>query len=376
MLSRAPRTPSVTLLCIILLAACGSDAGTDAPGETTPDASAVRGTWEVMVPTPDADGQFELRIGEPSATEEAGTWLAIGCMGRGEERLMAPAAVSLARQSPGVYTAVVTTTLELGPDGEDVSIAQLSGLIDLGAPGFDDDAAGGREAVIRLRDGESPGWSGIHVSLESKVCPPVDVSGSTLRVMHNLEAHLSIQEGEQSEGLFLVTETNIVSSGVLVTLPGAGTVLLEAGTDIFAPWVDFVEAFRFGQGMESPPAVGRPYRFVLLDAAGEPIAGTEWEDVFERCEVNPPGDLTLEVLEDGSVRVTWQAPPPAFGFDPLSGIGMYQVQVLGASGELVTGAETGQAEHILPWEDFGGEAPGVPDGATYGSGLEDLVPTS
>jgi hypothetical protein len=373
MFGRACGSPSAVLLCVVLLAGCGGDGGPDKESEETPDASAVRGTWLISVPELEAGGSLELRVGAPIATHEAGKWLGAGCMGRGEGGLMAPAAVGMFEQSPGVYTATVTTTLQTGHATGEVSVAQLTGSIDLHGSEIDDDAAGGPEALVRWHDGEATGWSGAHVSLENAECPPVDVSGSGLSVTHNLEAHIDMREGERFESLFLVTETNIVSSGVLVNLPGSGTIALDADSDIFTPWVDFVATFRFNSAEEGLPLVGEPYGFVLLDAAGEPIAGTEGEDAFGRCEVSPPRGLALEVLADGSIRVTWNGPPLAFGFDPLSEIGMYQVQVVSLSGQVVTGAEALQAEHTLPWQSFGGEAPGMPDGTTYGSALEDLA---
>jgi len=267
---------------------------------------------------------------------------------------------------------VVTATLETDPATAELSIAQLSGPIDLHGSQIGDDEVGGPDALLRLRDGELSGWSGVHVALESEECPPVDPVGSGLNVTHNLEAHIDIVGGERLESALFVTETNIVAAGVRVTLPGSGTLLLEPGISIFTPWVDFVESFRFDSSLEGLPRVGEPYGFVLLDPALDPIEGTEWEDVWERCEVAAPGDVALEVLADGSLRVTWTAAAVVFGFDPEVGICFYQVQVRSASGDVVAGAETTQAEHVLPWSDLGGETPGVPAGTSYGSGLEDL----
>jgi hypothetical protein len=285
---------------------------------------------------------------------------------------MAPAGLRLAEQASAGYSATLTATLEIDPAAGEVSIVQFSGPIDLHGSEIDDDEAGGPEALLRLRDGELSGWSGVHVALASEECPPVDPVGSGLSVTHNLEAHIDIVGGERLESAFFVTETNIVSAGVLVTLPGSGTLMLEPGTDIFSPWVDFVESFRFGDSLEGLPQAGEPYGFVLLDPARDPIEGTEWEDVWERCEVEAPGEVEIELLADGSLRVTWSAPPTVFGFDPEAGMGLYQVQVRSASGNVVAGAETTQPEHVLPWSDFGREAPGVPAGTSYGSGLEDL----
>lgn len=285
---------------------------------------------------------------------------------------MAPAVLRLSEQASGSYGAVLTTTLDVDLAAGEVSIVQFSGPIHLHGAEIGDDEAGGGEALVRLRDGELPGWSGVHLSPESDECPPVDPAWSGLRVTHNLEAHIDIAGGERLESAFFVTETNIVSAGALVTLPGSGTLVLEAGTDIFSPWVDFVESFRFDGTLEGLPRAGEPYGFVLLDPGRNPIEGTEWEDVWERCEVDAPGDVELELLTDGSLRVTWSASPTVFGFDPGMGIGLYQVQVRSASGEVVAGAETTRPEHVLPWRDFGGEAPGVPAGTSYGSGLEDV----
>jgi hypothetical protein len=366
------------LAALLLVGSCSDDGGSeevpptegeDAQTEEMP--TAIVGTWDVAVPgSAGAAGPFELCITGARPGDEAGSWLAAGCMGRSGS--LAPAAVFVSESVAGPWEIIITATLDLGEIIDVAPVVELSGPIELNGPGPGDDHAGGPDALVRWEDGELAGWTAIHLSADTEPCPAVVSEGGLLSLFHNLSAHIHIVDGERRITTNFVTETNIVSSGVLLTPPGGETMLLQPNTDIFTPWVDFVTDFRFEGGVAGFPTVGEPYGFVLLDALGEPLAGTQREDVWERCEVEPPTDFVLEVLDDGSLRVSWTPSEPAFGFDPENAIGVYQVQVRAPDGEMVAGAETDRPEHVLPWEDFGGEAPGDPSGFSYGAGLGDL----
>jgi hypothetical protein len=363
---------------LLLVGSCSDDGsseevtpteGEDAQTEEMP--TAIVGTWDVTVPgSAGAAGPFELRITGPRPGDEAGSWLAAGCMGRSGS--LAPAAVFVSESVAGPWEITITATLDLGEAGDAAPVVRLSGLMGLHGPGPDDDTAGGPDALVRWAGGELAGWTADHPSAEPDPCPAVEADGGILSLFHNLSVHIDTIESERHISTNFGTETNIVSAGVRVTPPDGGTMALEPDTDIFTPWVDFAESFRFEGDFEGYPTVGERYGFVLLDALGDPIDGTEGEDVWERCDVLPPTDFDLEVLDDGSLRVSWTPSEIAFGFDPENGIGVYQVQVRAPGGEMVAGAETDHPEHVLPWEDFGGEAPGDPSGFSYGAGLGDL----
>ena len=381
----ALRSSGFLVLGVLLVGGCTGDG--DSAGDETPTTlpasstvvagedgeAALEGTWHFSVPGLEASGgEIELRLDPLRPGGESGSWVGTGCMGGRDDRLMAPAAVSVTRRESGTFDIAVTATLELDADGEGMSVVQFAGTIDLHGLGIEDDTAGGPDSLVRLPGREPAAWTAAHASLEREKCPPVDPEGSGLYATYNLAAHFDVSDGTQLESTSLGTETNIVSTGVLITLPGSGTLLLEPDTDIFTPWVDFIDMFRFHSDLEGRPVAGEPYRFVLVDVFGEPIEGSEGVDIWERCDLQPPTGLTLEALDDGSLRVSWVPSPDVFGFDPQAGIGIYQLLVLSPAGEMLLGAETDETEHVLPWEDFGGEAPGVPSGISYGSGLEHL----
>jgi hypothetical protein len=169
-------------------------------------------------------------------------------------------------------------------------------------------------------------------------------------------------------------DTDIVSIGAIVETPTGDTLILEPTTDIFSPSVDFITHFRYGGRIEGPPISGEPYTFTLLDPLGNPIEGTTLIDVWTECTIGPPRDLVATLIPSTtgpSINLSWPAISSAPGWDPPSGVGFYHLVIddYHLSEDSLFGSEMQANVHIIPWNGFGGEAPGNPDGFDYGIGL-------
>jgi hypothetical protein len=171
--------------------------------------------------------------------------------------------------------------------------------------------------------------------------------------------------------------TNIVSTGMQVILPGGNVVIVPFYTDIFSPGADFVSEFRYLESYEGDAVSGEPYEFTLLDALGNPIAGTTRTDTWTGClTYPPPQDLTAVI--PGlymSIHLSWGTVAMVPGFHPEGDIGFYQIGIWPSGWD--SGTEYGanlirSAEHLIPWAEGPDWPEGDPDGWDHGNALGEL----
>ena len=75
------------------------------------------------------------------------------------------------------------------------------------------------------------------------------------------------------------------------------------------------------------------------------------------------------------IDLFWDVVPIAPGFNPAVGEGFYQIELYAEPfvPEILFGAhDIGVANHRIPWNDFGGDAPGFEDGRDGGLALSQL----
>jgi hypothetical protein len=160
-----------------------------------------------------------------------------------------------------------------------------------------------------------------------------------------------------------------------VDRPDGTSVVVPFYTDIFSPDVDFISQFRYLENYDGDPTSGEPYTFTLLDALDNPIPGTSQTDVWTGCLTNPPRSLAANVLGNLDIDLSWTPVAEVPGFDPADGVGFYQICIgpWDFEGGTTYGANgIASPTHIIPWNGFGGWAPGFPDGYDNGSALSEL----
>lgn len=215
-------------------------------------------------------------------------------------------------------------------------------------------------------------WSAVHHDRRKPDCPPV-VIDDDLYFDAGVNAVVTINADEsRSEGALLDGSGNIVASGMRAVLPDGNVVVVPFYSDLFSPTVDFVSNFRFLDGLEGLPVVGGTYTFSLLDVLGKQIPGTTVTDVWYACTMDAPRNVSA-VMESGGLHVTWDAVAPGLGFDPVNAVGFYQIELSADGGGFSYGANIiHSTSHTIPWDSFGAEAPGSPDGYDYGASLSEL----
>ena len=218
-------------------------------------------------------------------------------------------------------------------------------------------------------------WTADFISNELDDCPldsiPPGVSFAVdVNTVHRYE-------GDELLGVIkqFHVETNIVSMTAQVEAEDGDTWMLEPETDIFTPSVDYITYFRFGANNEGDPTSGAPYSFTLIDAFGNPISGAVNSDVWTVCPANHPRNpvALLSSEDEPDIELSWDDFPIGDGWQPDQGMGFYQIQLVDmTTNETLYGSELQLNEHRIPWDDFGGETPGMPDGFDYGQSLEQL----
>ena len=213
-------------------------------------------------------------------------------------------------------------------------------------------------------------WSAIHHDRRNPKCPAVQVN-------NNLFFHPDVYAGvnvstdeERNEGTLLEGYTNIVSSGMKVETPDGSFLTVPFYTDLFSPFVDFINEFRFLTNLPGLPQTSTNYRFTLLDAFGQPIPGSTTMDNWFGCTMGPPQNVSTSV-DTAGLGVIWDPVTPAPGFDPGGSpqLGFYQIELSGYFGS--NGIKT--AAHLIPFADFGGFALGTPDGFDNGIALDQFA---
>ena len=336
----------------------------------------LRGRWEFVVsdlapePLP-----FDIFINDlaPDPDSEIGNeYLAVGCMGSPGVDAITPMSLRATDLGGGVYDLSLLSTA-VPPADDKPYVIQFLGTVYTNGSGVPDDVASG---YIRTDSSQGGDWDGTHHDRRRTKCPPVgDIPDlyfhNDVYVRRGYEGDTVDHQNTLLEGF-----TNIVSTGMRVEWPDGTVVNVPFYTDIFSPDVDFVSEFRYLGGYEDDPISGEPYTFTLLDALGNPIPGTTQTDVWTACVTYPPPrDLSAIVTPELNIDLSWDAVPLVPGFDPANEMGFYQIGIWpwGFTSDTYYGANgISSPNHLIPWADFGGSAPGLPDGFDNGASLSEL----
>lgn len=220
-------------------------------------------------------------------------------------------------------------------------------------------------------------WTGTHHDRRLVDCQNMDMGGERLNM--DITAHMDVNNGNP-----VITHYQLEANGIMiaasalqVTTPDGQVFIIPQQASMWAPGVDFISEFRFGQDFEGPPISGQPYQFVLLDILGNPIPGTETQDTWTHCVPAAPGEyqFTPNPATGEDVAVTWTAVPDVPGEFVPGEIGFYQ---LGFHPEDWDGSSFGAdsmavTNHVIPWASFTPDDPGSPDGRNVGVALNEFL---
>lgn len=353
--------PNVVFALTLVLAILGSSSAALAAPPNGVDH--LRGRWDgTLYGLFGEDQSFTLLLDEsqpdPNDSQAA---LYNGCMTVGNH---------------GQYAPVSARVIMLGNEQYDLTlfgtaggaVIKLTGLIETHGASVRDDSAGGTWQT----SSEEGDWSALHHDRRNPKCPDVQL-GDGLFFGGDVYGVVGINPDEsRNEGTILEGFSNIVSSGMRVTLPNGDTVVAPLFTDLFSPTVDFIDSFRFLTDFGGLPVSGGTYSFTLLDVFGQPIPGASNTDVWFACAMDAPRNVSAVVDVDG-IHVKWDAVTPADGFDPSNFIGFYQIELGPETGDGNYGAnDIHVPAHLIPATSFGGFATGTPDGNDFGNALEEL----
>ncbi|TAN32130.1 hypothetical protein EPN28_04935 [Patescibacteria group bacterium] len=280
--------------------------------------------------------------------------------------------------SGGQYTPISARVIVSGSGQFDVtifgtplgSVIKLTGLAETRGAGITDDSVDG---AWQTQDAWGD-WSAFHHDRRNPKCPAVEI-GNGLHFRGDVSAARFKRAAESiGEQTILEGMTNIVSSGMRVTLPDGNSVDVPSYTDIFSPSVNFIDSFRFTTLFPGLPVSGGNHAFALLDIFGQPIPGATSNDVWNACLQDAPRNVSAIVNADG-ILATWNPVPVVPGFDPSGSpsLGFYQIEIRqDLGGDLYGASLILNSSHLIPFLDFGGVGPGVPDGNNFGSSLLEL----
>jgi len=332
----------------------------------------LRGRWDFKVeglePQP---VDFIVYIGNIELYSE-NRYVANGCMESPSGKL-SPLAMIAEYEGEGQYSLNLISTVLTNTNHP--YVIQFLGPVSVFGQGVADDIAGGSESIIRTEFFNGGKWTALHHDRRIKNCPPVEIP--PLNFYADVRANVNLNDGEEiTVKTIFEAQTNIVSSGVVVTKPDGTTVLITPYTDIYSPYVDFVSTFRFlipwDTADEGYPETGSPYFFTLLDILGQPIPGATQSDVWTGCYIDAPRNVMMEILENKDIELVWDDVETTDGFNPSNDEGFYQIAIDGINPRTPTlyGSNLIKSNwHIVPWEDFTSPSHGNPDGYDLGVGL-------
>ncbi|MBA4384900.1 MAG: hypothetical protein C0410_09195 [Anaerolinea sp.] len=261
---------------------------------------------------------------------------------------------------------------EYGSFGPPILI-RFTGDIMVNGSGVSDDQGYG-EFQSNMTNGT---WQGTHHDRRYVDCQAMDLNGERLNM--DITAHMDVNGGDPVITHYQL-EANaimIAASALQVTTPDGQVFIIPQQASMWAPGVDFINEFRFGQDFEGSPISGQPYQFVLLDILGNPIPGTETVDTWTHCVAAAPGgyQFTPNPANGEDVFVAWTGVPDVPGEFVPGEIGFYQ---LGFHPENWEGSAFGAdsmavTNHVLPWTSFVPDDPGTPDGRNVGVALGEFL---
>jgi len=200
------------------------------------------------------------------------------------------------------YTPISARVLPLGNENFDLTlfgtaggaVIKMTGLAFTGDPRVKDDPASG---AWQTSD-EQGDWYALHHDRREPNCPAVNLGGK-LSFRGDVYAAVELDPNGGWQESILEGFSNIVSSGMRVTLPNGSTVDAPLFTDLFSPTVDFIDSFRFLTSFPGLPISNGTYSFALLDVFGQPIPGATSADVWLACLQDAPRNVTAAAGPSG-----------------------------------------------------------------------------
>jgi len=367
---RLKKSPILILLFLfVFMTACAD----------TQSVNELRGQWVLNWTLEDGRPleTLHLFLNDFQPDQETNTYLVAGCMRSPTSDKMMPLALqAVYHPADNAYILGIYATFVPPQDEGAPWVVRFDGNFELNGRGVSDDQADGEF----LSDPGTGVWQATHHDRRRFECPPVDMGGERLDM--DIYAHRDSPGGALKinlEGRNIL----IVSSALEITAPDGAVFNAPVYTDLFSPEVDFISEFRFAYGDETTGLIpDSPYRFVLLDVLGRPIAGTETQDIWTGCSPNAPTELSAIPYSGDSVDVilSWTGVPEVAGeFEP--GLhGFYQVEIQPMQGQPIEGFGSSwiaSISHLIPWNSF---IPGdvgsdgtVTDGYNFGVSLGEFA---
>lgn len=324
----------------------------------------LRGRWDGVINGFDGSDQpFVLMLDKYGADpSNANAFLYNGCMKVGS----------------GSYAPVSARAVALAYDQFDLTlfgtaygqVIKMIGMAFTNAARVTDDPADG----VWQTAWQAGDWSAFHHDRREPNCPGVNLGDGLIFQGDSYAAIGLDSDGNMYPGTLLEGFTNIVSSGMRVTMPDGTSVDAPFFTDLFSPTVNFIDSFRFLTNLPDLPVSNGTYTFALLDVFGQPIAGATTADIWHACMQDAPRNVTASVDASG-ITASWDQVPTVPGFDPngITPLGFYQIELNPITGDGSFGAGgIRNTSHLIPFMPFGGFAPGFPDGENFGKALSEL----
>lgn len=359
------------ILVLVLLVIASVPAG--AKGNGVDD---LRGQWIFTWTLEDGSQPpaLKLYINDIGPGTGENAYLASGCMRSPETGALMPLSLSaLYQPAENAYDLVIYSTIVPPQEtGQPPYVIRFDGKALVKGSGVTDDSASG----TFISNPHQGTWDGRHHDRRRSKCPPVDTGGQRIDTDVYAHRHLGPPPGEEMSMLLEGRGITIVSSALRVTAPDGQVFNVPFYTDIFSPGVDFISEFRYIGGYPGSPISGLPYQFVLLDALGQPIPGTESQDIWTQCYDFAPSQVTvspdLALAED--VTISWIGVPTIPGeFEP--GVkGFYQMGLWSEEEQAGSFGANGiwNTMHVIPWLPFAPGDPGTPDGNNFGVSLSEF----
>ena len=337
----------------------------------------LRGRWDVYLHIGDEyEGEdLEVRwlIQDIEAhPDEENTFLATGCMLTISTGGSAPLSLVATYLPEENYYELMIYSTVIPVEGEPFVI-RFDGKVFVNGSGVKDDESQG-DHISDRREGA---WEAEHHDRRRPHCG--EMIDPSLQFNQDLYAHQDIAPPTPHYYKLYEAYTRIVSSGMLVDTPDGQTVYVPSYTDIFSPYVDFVNEFRYLLQLEGAPISGEIYTFTLLDILGNPIPGAVAEDIWTGCTQEAPGNIQLSYNVEDSIHMTWDPVPIADGWDPggeqhEQQVGYYQIGISPIFESQTSYGSAGIASprHIIPWGSFVEGENGDPDGTDFGLSLSEL----
>lgn len=355
----------IVLLFVLIKPSDDINEPTPPPGESEP---ALHGKWTGTIQDlEDVDRVFHLRLHEfQPAKQNQAILQSSGCIALETDSALAPVSAQAQSLSSGGYELTMYANVNIG---EELRVLKFTGTM-----GSDVEPIA-MEGNWLSSDG-SGGWMATHENQEVSECPGIDqLPGVFLQAGFD-----QVQQYKTDEIFFqhqdFQLQTNIVSSGGVVTSPDGVRYSMEEFTDIFSPDVEYLTEFRYAHHIDGLPISGRPYTISLLDVLGNPIPGSEVTDVWSACTTGAPGNYRVELSKETEpdMLISWDAVPPSEGWNPSAGEGFYGLSVIDFPEIEGTffGTETSVTHHTIPWEDFEDGSPGDPGGTNFGYSLSEF----